>query len=150
MKSDKKLEKWLKYQEKYRNKNRDRRLEYLKKWKKTKEGEQSTQKYREKNKLSKNISSLIRHSLVGNKNGWHWEDLVGYTLEDLKGYLESKFQGGMSWENYGFFGWHIDHIRPISSFNITDYRCKDFRKCWSLDNLQPLWAKDNLSKGAKL
>jgi hypothetical protein len=54
----------------------------------------------------------------------------------------------MTWKNYG--KWHIDHIRPISSFKITGIDCEDFKKCWSLSNLQPLWAFDNLSKGTKL
>ena len=75
--------------------------------------------------------------------------MVEYTLKDLKEHLESKFIDGMSWKNHGRFGWHIDHIRPIDSFNITDYDCNDFKECWSLNNLQPLWAKENLEKSNK-
>ena len=52
-----------------------------------------------------------------------------------------------SGDNYG--KWHIDHIKPISSFNINGINSDDFKKCWSLNNLQPLWAKDNLQKGNK-
>jgi len=104
----------------------------------------------EKNKLNHNISQAIRDSLRYGKNGRHWEDLVGFTLNDLKNHLENQFEEGMCWDNYGRFGWHIDHIIPIASFDITDYNCEDFKKCWSLDNLQPLWAEENLSKGSKI
>lgn len=98
--------------------------------------------------LNKRISSLMRLSLKGNKNGYGWESLVGYTLIDLMEYLEALFQDEMSWKNMG--EWHIDHIIPISAFNFTGPFDIDFKRCWSLENLQPLWAKDNLSKGAKL
>ncbi len=98
--------------------------------------------------LNKRISSLMRLSLKGNKNGYGWESLVEYTLNDLIKYLESLFQDKMSWENMG--KWHIDHKIPISAFNFTSPFDIDFKRCWALDNLQPLWAKDNLSKGKKL
>jgi len=53
----------------------------------------------------------------------------------------------MNWNNYGYYGWHIDHIKPCSSFDLS----KDLeqRKCFHYTNLQPLLAKDNLEKGAK-
>jgi len=85
--------------------------------------------------------------LKGNKNGEHWENIVGWTLEEFKEYISPQFQPCMTWDNHG--EWHIDHIRPIASFNITDYDCDDFKECWSLSNLQPLWAEENLKKGAK-
>ena len=55
----------------------------------------------------------------------------------------------MTWDNYGKFGWHIDHIKPINTFNITDQYCDDFKKCWALANLRPLWWKDNLIRSKK-
>jgi len=91
----------------------------------------------------------MRQSLHGCKYNRHWEDLVGYTLQELKEHLEKQFKPGMTWDNHGMYGWHIDHIRPISSYNITDYECDDFKECWSLNNLQPLWAKENIIKGNK-
>ena len=100
--------------------------------------------------LYSNFASNMRMSLktltsgTVSKNGKSWEDLVGYSLQDLKEHLESLFQPGMTWENYG--QWHIDHIKPVSSFNITSLDCDDFKACWSLKNLQPLWAKDNIRK----
>ena len=98
-----------------------------------------------KHSLAYNMSRQIRRSLGTDKNGAKWEEVVGYSLDELKSHLEKQFQPGMTWDNYG--KWHIDHIKPISSFNINGINSDDFKKCWSLNNLQPLWAKDNLQKG---
>lgn len=78
------------------------------------------------------------------KSNKSWTKLVDYSLSELVQHLESKFQDGMNWENYG--EWHIDHIIPVSKFNIISLECDEFKKCWSLDNLQPLWAYDNIIK----
>jgi len=99
-------------------------------------------------KLSCNMRRSIWDSLRGNKNGRHWEDLVGYTLNDLKKHLEKQFKKGMTWSNQGM--WHIDHIIPISAHNFTKPEHTDFKKCWALKNLQPLWAHDNHVKHNKL
>jgi hypothetical protein len=72
-------------------------------------------------------------------------ELLGCTVEDLRLFLEAEFVDGMTWENYG--KWHIDHIQPCASFNIEDP--EEQKKCFHWTNLQPLWAKDNLKKGAK-
>ncbi len=72
--------------------------------------------------------------------------LIGCNLKDLKIYLENKFQKGMTWDNYG--EWHIDHIKPISSFDLKD--AKNQKLAMHYTNLQPLWAKDNISKGNKI
>ena len=71
--------------------------------------------------------------------------LLGCSPEELWKHLESKFQPGMTRENHG--KWHIDHIRPCSSFDLTDATQQS--KCFHYTNLQPLWAVDNLKKGAK-
>ena len=54
----------------------------------------------------------------------------------------------MSWDNYG--EWHIDHIIPVSSFSFDNVDSEDFKKCWSLTNLQPLWSYENIKKSNKL
>ena len=101
-------------------------------------------------KLNQNLSTSIGCSLKGNKNGRHWETIVGYTLEKLKKHLEKQFRGGMNWENYGKYGWHIDHKTPISAFNFEKPEDDDFKRCWDLNNLQPLWASDNIRKSNNL
>ncbi|RUM99024.1 hypothetical protein EET67_05135 [Pseudaminobacter arsenicus] len=73
--------------------------------------------------------------------------LLGYTIDELKDHLGRQFLPGMTWENYG--EWHIDHIRPLSSFSYDTPDDADFKDAWSLTNLQPLWKTDNLKKGAK-
>jgi len=73
--------------------------------------------------------------------------LLGYTGKELAEHLELQFTDGMSWDNMG--EWHIDHIRPIASFGFDSTEHPDFKKCWALNNLQPLWARDNMSKGDK-
>lgn len=70
-------------------------------------------------------------------------DLIGTDINGLKTYLQSKFSEGMNWDNYG--KWHIDHIRPCISFDLTNK--EEQKYCFHYTNLQPLWAKDNLSKG---
>lgn len=97
-------------------------------------------------RLSNNMARYIGKALNGAKGNHHWEKIVGYTVQELIAHLESQFVGVMAWDNYGKYGWHIDHIIPISAFNYTNMKHMDFKKCWVLSNLQPMWAKDNLSK----
>ena len=99
-------------------------------------------------KLNSSMSTVIGQSLKGNKAGRHWESLVGYTLDDLKKHLEKQFIMGMTWNNYG--EWHLDHKIPVSIFNFEKSEHGDFKRCWALSNLQPMWAKENWSKGARL
>ena len=102
-------------------------------------------------RLSGSMSASIRNYLKNNKNNKRWESILGYTIEDLKIHLESKFQEGMTWKNYGMHGWTLDHICPVSSFNFTSLKdIEEIRECWGIANLQPLWAIDNIKKGAKL
>lgn len=73
--------------------------------------------------------------------------LLGYTIEELMKHLESLFTEGMTWDNYG--EWHVDHIKPMASFEFTSTDDQGFKECWVLSNLQPLWRLDNLSKGTR-
>lgn len=99
-------------------------------------------------KIKCNLRSRLSHAIKGNfKTGSAVSDL-GCTIEELKKYLESQFQDSMSWDNYGRKGWHIDHIEPLCSFDLTNE--EELNKACHYTNLQPLWAIDNLKKGSKL
>lgn len=99
-------------------------------------------------RLNASMSKRVRDCLTSDGKGRRkWVKLVGFTYDELKKHLESRFQEGMTWENYGRGGWHIDHIIPISHFRIYSAECQEFRECWALSNLRPLWEHDNLSRG---
>jgi hypothetical protein len=108
-------------------------------------------KYRKENvqfKLRVNLRNRLKTAIKKNlKVGSAVSDL-GCSISEFKTYLESKFQPGMSWDNYGFYGWHIDHIKPLNLFDLTDR--KQFLEACHYTNLQPLWAKDNLTKKKKI
>ena len=144
------------YDRRYKERHAERIKENSKLWRKN-----NKSRYREiskktqmkirstlRGRLNDNIRSAIYKSLRGNKNG-HWENLVGYNINKLRRHIENKFLSGMTWTNYGSI-WHIDHIIPVSVFNFSSHNDIDFQRCWSLKNLRPLWAKDNLSKNNKL
>lgn len=105
-------------------------------------------------RLNKNVGRVMNLCLVEGKCGVSWKRLVNYSVDDLKEHLESLFGEGMSWSNYGRSSgakrwWTVDHKRPIDSFSITSVYCSDFKACWSLKNLQPMWSDENFGKGAK-
>jgi hypothetical protein len=97
-----------------------------------------------KHRLSCRLREIIKFKTL-NKNK-EFNEIIGCTIEELKKHLEKQFLEGMNWENHGFYGWHIDHIIPLSSA-ITE---EDLYKLCHYTNLQPLWAKDNLKKSNKI
>jgi len=99
-------------------------------------------------RLRKNVSRVLNTLLTSGKNRKSTEELLGYSIDILRHHLEKQFQAGMTWDNYG--QWHIDHIIPVSAFNFSSVNDIDFKKCWSLKNLQPLWAEDNHKKKGRL
>jgi hypothetical protein len=99
-------------------------------------------------KLSKNIRNRMLIALKRNSKSDKTFNLLGCTIDQLKQHLESQFEEGMTWENHGLYGWHIDHIKPCASFDLSD--SEQQRECFHYTNLQPLWAKDNLIKNGKM
>ena len=93
------------------------------------------------------MKNYIPHEKKGRRS---WESLLGYGAEELRRHLEAQFHDGMSWANHGRNGWHIDHVIPISWWMVTSTDDPNFKLCWALRNLQPLWASDNRSKNATL
>ena len=74
----------------------------------------------------------------------NWSDYLGYSVGELIDHIESQFTDGMGWHNMS--EWHIDHILPIRSFDLDHVDSEDFKRCYSLDNLMPVWAEDNMNK----
>ncbi len=132
-------------QKEYSLKNKDKKREYNLR---TKEYWKNYRKTNIQVKIKRSIKSRFKKALKGNfKTGSTVENL-GCTISELKLYLESKFQPGMTWENYGRYGWHIDHIKPLCSFDLT--KPENIKLSCHYTNLQPLWAHQNLSKGSKI
>lgn len=136
---------------KWRIKNKEYLKEYRKKY--DEGNKEYRREYRKKRRridlkynLNCRISSAIWCSIRGNKNNRHWEDLVGYTLEDLIKKLNKTMPEGYNWQNYIEGKLHIDHIVPISAHNFDNPNQIDFKRCWSLNNLQLLPAKENITK----
>jgi hypothetical protein len=103
-------------------------------------------------RLNDNMGTYLYMSLIHYKKIQRWQDLVGYTIDDLKSHLESQFHDGMSWDNYGKKnkGWHVDHIVAKCHFNYSTPHDYDFKRCWALSNLRPMWGIDNIKKGHRL
>lgn len=99
-----------------------------------------------KYKINNRVSCLIRRSIKTGKNNRSWKEFVDFNIDELKAHLERQFTKGMTWERFMAGEIHIDHIVPISSFDIKEVGDAEFRACWSLANLRPLWAKENLVK----
>jgi hypothetical protein len=93
------------------------------------------------------MGDLIRDALKRGGSTPKFEDFVGYSTSDLKVHLEAQFTKDMTWEKFRLGQIHIDHIVPISSFDLSDP--DDLRRAWAITNLRPLWAKDNLKKSNK-
>ncbi len=137
----------------FKEKRRIRNRQLAKKWaKKQRPQDAAKYKYKYHNdmafRLNERLKSQFRKCLIKDRVMGKYYELLGYTTEDLKKHLQSKFTDGMSWETIG--EWHIDHIRPKSWYNLTNndgsVNEHEVKKCWSLSNLQPLWATDNTIK----
>jgi len=99
-------------------------------------------------RMIKDIRSAVCKVLRGKLRSGHTIDLLGCSVDDLRKHIERQFQPGMTWENRGRYGWHIDHIIPLSYFDFSDPEQQ--KRAWHYTNLQPLWAADNLSKNNKI
>ena len=143
-------ERQLEYRKEYRKKNADKIRQYRHDERtKQRANELSREKYHNNiaYRLSKRVSNEVWKGLnrtgTSKAGGRTWNHLP-YNPEELKQHVESLFQEGMSWENYG--EWHVDHRKPCSSFDLVEE--DEQRKCFHYTNLQPMWAIENLSKWA--
>lgn len=94
------------------------------------------------------ITSRLNLMIKG-KGGRRTEELLGYTMEQLRQHIERQFTKSMSWEKVGRGQIEIDHIIPVKAFNITSIDDPDFKVCWALANLRPLWAEENRRKNGR-
>ena len=137
-----------KYYRAYYQKNKESRQKWQEKYRKDNPDKIAAYRQRPYMKVrlaqAKRIQVALRR--VGLKKSDRTVKYLGCTGRELVAHLESQFSPGMSWDNYGIKGWHIDHIRPCASFDFTDE--KQLHDCFHYTNLQPLWAKDNITKGA--
>lgn len=142
----------LLWKKKYYYKNRDK---ILLKQKMFKKAHPDIMRERWKRHAEKSMNYKLRHSCrlrIKNALGDIRANektiiLLGCSVNELKVYLENKFKPGMTWKNYGYRGWHIDHIRPIASFDLNDPEQR--KQCFNFNNLQPLWARENMLKRDK-
>ena len=161
------------YFKKYREENKDTIREYFKKYREENKDKirELVKKYQEENKdtirenvrkwrnkrykdpnykirilTRKRIMNALKNNNI-NKTSKSLE-LLGCTIQEAREHLEKQFKEGMTWDNHGRKGWHIDHIIPCASFDLTDPEQQ--KKCFHYTNLQPLWAKENISKGSKI
>jgi hypothetical protein len=130
------------YDKEYRLKNKEilnkKKKEYLK------------NKY-QKNpsfRIKCNLRRRIHNTLKNNKKSTNSINLLGCDIDFARKYIESQFKEGMTWDNHGKFGWHIDHIIPCASFDLSDPEQQKI--CFHYTNLQPLWWMENLKKSNKV
>lgn len=132
-------------------KNKDKVLSNAQKWYKQNKSRiiDRVVKYRAnrlKNDIQFKLQKNLRHrlgKLLKQQTSSIAVAFLGCSLDELKTYLQSKFQPGMTWDNYG--QWHIDHVKPLSSFDLTNI--EQLKTACHYENLQPLWATQNLKKG---
>jgi len=115
-------------------------------------GQNRRQKEYRSNNLNFRIAGGIRNAMnMALKKGFkagHTIELLGCSIEYLYHHLENQFTEGMTWDNYGRNGWHIDHIIPLSYFDLSDPEQQ--KRAWYYTNLRPMWASDNITKGNKI
>lgn len=160
------------YNKRYREQNRDKLIEYSAKYyndnreemkainrianKEYYKNNKPKKRQYERNKRKSSIEFKIKVNLRNRlyqaiKNDYKLGSAVkdlGCSIQDFKLYIESKWLPDMNWDNWSIHGWHIDHIIPLNSFDLTNR--EKLLKAVHYTNLQPLWAKDNISKSYKI
>ena len=96
--------------------------------------------------LRKRIKNYMKSIGISPKLSKETQEMVGCSPQSLREHIENKFVGGMSWDNYGVNGWHLDHIIPLASAKNKE----EIIKLNHYTNLQPLWAIENLKKGSQI
>lgn len=129
------------YDVEYRKANKEKIAQYKKDW-------ESKMKDDPIFKIKKNLRRRVHHALMGRNKSDNTFNLIGCSAEEFKAHIESLWLEGMSWDNYGPSGWHVDHIKECHTFDLSDP--KQQQECFHYSNQRPLWAKDNLSRPKNL
>ena len=128
--------------------NKERKIETARRYERKKYSEDINYK------IAFNLRRRLNAALSGKDKGISAVRDLGISIKELKIYFAERFYSHsltgekMTWNNYGLYGWHIDHIVPCTAFDLTNVEQQ--KKCFHYTNLQPLWKFDNLSKGAKI
>ncbi len=130
-----------------RDRNRDHYRDYQKEWRKRNLGKAAAtmRKYRAKNPnvdMAHTIRSRINSALKSIYESRRIVELLGCSVSEFKKYIESLFEPGMAWDNYGLMTWHLHHVQPCSSFDMLDP--KEQEKCFHFSNVKPLWAQAHM------
>ena len=155
------------YQKQYRNNHKQETYNYNQEY--YKNNSERLKRYQKENKDTINKNRALRHKerykndptyklncILRSRfrkaisKGFKYSSCIKYlgcSIEECRKHLESQFKEGMSWNNYGLKGWHIDHIKPCASFDLSDIKQQE--ECFNYTNMQPLWWYENLSKGSK-
>lgn len=145
----------------YQKKNKEKVNEKTKRWRaenpeKTKRLRRESMKRWSEDKLSekikndpqfrcaRNFRTMIYLYIKGVSNSQKASGLIGCDRDFFCKHIEEKFQEGMDWDNWGVHGWHMDHITPLSSFNLLNE--DEVKKAFHYSNVQPLWASENIRK----
>jgi len=150
-----KLKKFKEYRRKYNREysKTEKRKAWRRKYAREMTKEQTKRIYQQRRKrpyerlasvIRSRINDVLKHGYKSDRT----EKLIGITIKELKKYIENQFRDSMTWDNYGYYGWHIDHILPLSSFDLT--KAEEQKKAFHYTNLQPLWAKENMHKHSKI
>jgi hypothetical protein len=128
------------YKKEYNQREKDKINTYARKYSKKKRATDPAWK------LKANLRARLYKLFSGRNKSKSTQELTGCDIDFLMSYIESKFKSGMSWQNYG--DWHIDHIKPCSTFDLTDPKQQE--ECFHYTNLQPLWAEENWKKNNRI
>ena len=137
-------EKAVEYQRAYRKRTKEKQSQYNKRaYEKRKLRHAQDINF----KLSVRLRNRLNRAINGNYRAGSAVRDLGCSVEEFKRYLESKFQSGMTWDNWSRTGWHIDHIQPLSKFDLTDP--EQLKIACHYTNMQPLWVEDHKRKTAQ-
>lgn len=137
-------DKWNNYIKEYRKNNVDKIRQIKRDYERNRKA--SDPLYKLISNFRTAIYQVLKESNVEKNKSYF--DILGYTPDELINHLEKQFKDDMTWDNYGI--WHVDHKFPITSFDIQEMGDEEFMKCWSLNNLQPMWGEENIRKSNKV